>query len=110
MFAKQKSKVSNVSLLSNSAFHPKHHIDHYMSYSNFSSSHQYFVATLASIKEPSYFSQAVKDPQWVTTMNKELDALESNHTWTLVELSIGKQTVSCKWVYKIKYQSNGHVY
>lgn len=42
-------------------------------------------------------------------MNKELAALESNHTWTLCTLPQGKTTVGCKWAYKIKYVANGEI-
>ncbi|XP_024974749.1 uncharacterized protein LOC112512844 [Cynara cardunculus var. scolymus] len=42
-------------------------------------------------------------------MKKEIRALEENDTWTLVDLSNGKRVVDSKWVYKIKYKSNGEV-
>jgi Reverse transcriptase (RNA-dependent DNA polymerase) len=42
-------------------------------------------------------------------MNEELQALEKNHTWDIVYLPKGKKPVGCKWVYKIKYNSNGTI-
>jgi Reverse transcriptase (RNA-dependent DNA polymerase) len=42
-------------------------------------------------------------------MNEELQALEKNHTWDIVYLPKGKKFIGCKWVYKIKYNSNGTV-
>lgn len=39
-------------------------------------------------------------------MNKELDALESNNTWTMVCLPSDKQTIGCQWAFKIKYLTN----
>ena len=42
-------------------------------------------------------------------MNKELEALEANNTWTLVDIPKGKKPISCKWVYKVKYKANGEV-
>ncbi|XP_061353981.1 uncharacterized mitochondrial protein AtMg00820-like [Gastrolobium bilobum] len=42
-------------------------------------------------------------------MQIELNALEHNKTWSLVELSPTKQPIGCKWVYKIKYHSNGTI-
>lgn len=42
-------------------------------------------------------------------MEKEIDALMTNQTWEVVELPIGKKAISCKWVYKIKYKSDGAV-
>lgn len=55
------------------------------------------------------FSQAASDPNWIIAMNKELAALESNHTWNLCTLHQGKTTVGCKWAYKIKYVANGEI-
>ena len=34
-------------------------------------------------------------------------ALENNQTWELVKLPKGKQLVGCKWVFTVKYKSNG---
>jgi Reverse transcriptase (RNA-dependent DNA polymerase) len=42
-------------------------------------------------------------------MNEELQALEKNHTWDIVCLPKEKKPVGYKWVYKIKYNSNGTV-
>ncbi|CAM8960444.1 unnamed protein product [Rhodiola kirilowii] len=42
-------------------------------------------------------------------MDKEIKALESNHTWILVGLPKDKTLVDCKWIYKIKYLSDGIV-
>ena len=40
-------------------------------------------------------------------MNIELQALESNDTWSIFSLPIGKQAVGCKWVYKVKFRVDG---
>ena len=42
-------------------------------------------------------------------MAVEISALEANHTWTLTTLPPHKKTIGCKWVYKVKYKSNGTV-
>ena len=42
-------------------------------------------------------------------MKEELDALHNNGTWDLVDLPSGKSAISCKWVYKIKTQSDGTI-
>ena len=40
-------------------------------------------------------------------MIAEIKALESNNTWTLVPLPIGKQCIGCRWVYKVKFKPDG---
>lgn len=42
-------------------------------------------------------------------MKAELDALIHNKTWSLVPLPSDKTTIGCKWVYKVKYLSDGTV-
>jgi hypothetical protein len=39
-------------------------------------------------------------------MNEELKALRKNETWEIIPLPKGKKHVGCKWVYKIKYNSD----
>ncbi|GJS42865.1 cysteine-rich receptor-like protein kinase 8 [Tanacetum coccineum] len=41
--------------------------------------------------------------------SEELQALEANHTWTLTLLPPDKKAIGCKWVYKIKFHSDGTV-
>lgn len=59
--------------------------------------------------EPQTFKEAAKDTRWIEAMKLEIKALEDNNTWTIVDLPAGKNTVGCKWVYKIKFQANGEV-
>jgi len=42
-------------------------------------------------------------------MSAELSALESNNTWSICSLPPGKTPIGCKWVYKIKYRSDGNI-
>ncbi|KAL2498040.1 cysteine-rich RLK (RECEPTOR-like protein kinase) 8 [Abeliophyllum distichum] len=55
------------------------------------------------------FVQAILDPIWLEEMSSELKALEKNHTWSLVPLSPNKKPIGCKWVYKVKYHSDGSI-
>ncbi|BBG95720.1 transposable element gene [Prunus dulcis] len=42
-------------------------------------------------------------------MTAELEALQHNNTWSLVPLPVGHKPIGCKWVYKIKYKSDGTI-
>jgi len=42
-------------------------------------------------------------------MHAELDALDVNQTWQITSLPPGKKTIDCRWIYKIKYKSDGTV-
>ena len=38
-----------------------------------------------------------------------MQALEANGTWDIVKLPAGKKVVGNKWVFTVKYQSNGSI-
>lgn len=40
-------------------------------------------------------------------MDEEIVALQANKTWELVDLPKDKTPIGCKWVYRVKYHSNG---
>lgn len=42
-------------------------------------------------------------------MDVEIAVLELNHTWDIVDLHLEKKVVGSKWVYRIKYHSNGSI-
>jgi len=42
-------------------------------------------------------------------MREEIRALEENQTWTIEDLPPGKKPISCKWVHKLKYKSDGTI-
>lgn len=81
----------------------------YVTYQNFSESHTKFLAAISAGVEPRTFHEAVQDPNWRQAMQTEIDALERNGTWVLSDLPPGKKPISCKWVYKLKYNSDGSI-
>jgi len=42
-------------------------------------------------------------------MFEEMRALEKNNTWNVMTLLVGKRTVGSKWVFTVKYNSDGLV-
>jgi hypothetical protein len=56
-----------------------------------------------------YFKEAVKEEKWVDAMNEEIEAIERNDTWDLVDIPTGKTDIGVKWVYKTKFNEKGKV-
>ena len=69
--------------------------------------HYYFA--IISLFELTTFKEARTDSYWQQAMKDELQALEEAHTWDLVNLSLRKSLVGCKWVYKIKTHFDGFI-
>ena len=42
-------------------------------------------------------------------MATEIEALEKNNTWDLVSLPLSHKPIGCKWVFKVKYHSDGSI-
>jgi len=59
--------------------------------------------------ERSSFSKASQHSKWIDAMTEECRALLANNTWDLVPPPSGQNIVGCKWVYKIKYHSEGGI-
>ncbi|KAL5700926.1 UTP-monosaccharide-1-phosphate uridylyltransferase [Ranunculus cassubicifolius] len=55
--------------------------------------HRSFLSAICSADDPKSFSQAVKLPQWKEAMEKEIEALEKNNTWSLVFLPPNKKPI-----------------
>jgi len=82
---------------------------HFLSNSQFSSTHSAYLANITTTKEPHTYAQAIIDPNWRKAMDEELSALQLNQTWTLTVLPAGQKPIGCKWVNKLKYNSNSSV-
>ena len=78
-------------------------------YSCYSSSFASFLASIHCLSEPSSYKEAILDPLWQQAMDEELSALHKTGTWDLVPLPPGKTVVGCRWVYKIKTNSDGSI-
>ncbi|XP_060182148.1 uncharacterized protein LOC132611792 [Lycium barbarum] len=55
------------------------------------------------------FSEGMKEEHWKTTTHQEIQALEDNGTWTLETMPPDKKALRCRWVYKIRYNSDGKI-
>ena len=69
----------------------------------------YTITNLATPTEPTYVSQALKQPEWRHAMSEEFHALLHNETWDLVASEPTQNLIGCKWVFRIKRNSDGFV-
>lgn len=65
--------------------------------------HEDYVALMTTENTLTY-ADCMKDPNWREAIKEEIDSLNKNNVWDLVPKSqaIGKETVSSRWVFKIK--------
>lgn len=52
--------------------------------------------------EPVKTEEALSDPKWICPMKEELESIENNNTWELVDLQDGKKPIGVRWVFKVK--------
>ena len=104
-------KDFHCTLASSSAADPlssavRYPLSQHLSYSKFSPSHKNFILNISLSEEPKTYKQAVLSENWRKAMEAEISALIQTGTWEFVDLPAGKQTVGCKWVYKIKHKAD----
>ena len=64
---------------------------------------------VSNSSEPVTFQEVMNSPQsepWMDAMRDELSSMSQNEVWELVELPKGCKPIECKWVNKIRRDSN----
>lgn len=72
-------------------------------------SYKNLIKHISDHTKPSSYQQASRDPSCVKAMKMDMEALEQNDTWVLVNLPQGRKLVGSKWIYKIKYKQDGKI-
>ena len=85
----------------------KYPISQFVSSKHLSVQHQSFISAIDSVRVPTSVQEALKDKNWIQAMNEEMNALERNETWEIVEQPMDKKIVGCRWIYTVKYRSDG---
>ena len=67
------------------------------------------MAKVVQDEEPTSFDDAVGNVKWEKAMDEEMATSYANETWGLVPLPESKNIIGCKWVYKVKHNSDGSV-
>ena len=75
---------------------PLYPLSHFMSYEKLSHNHKTFLTHLNTIAIPKTVSEALSHVEWRNAIKVEMEALEKNKTWELVELPKEKSLVGCK--------------
>jgi hypothetical protein len=84
-------------------------ISNYVSSHRLSPSCKAFANQLSSVSIPKNLQEALNNPRWKAAMVEEMEALQKNSTWKLVELPKDKKTVGCKWVFTVKHKADGSI-
>ncbi|CAH9095067.1 unnamed protein product [Cuscuta epithymum] len=61
------------------------------------------------VTEPADYQEAATCVEWTQAMKEEINAIEKNKTWELVNLPKEKNVIGLKWVYRTKYNSDGSI-
>jgi hypothetical protein len=64
---------------------------------------------VVSFDEPNSFTEDERRPSWRNAMMEEMDSIEENGTWSLVDLPPGRKPIGMKWVFKVKRDEHGAV-
>jgi hypothetical protein len=87
----------------------KYPISNDVSSHRLSDSYIAFANHLSSVSTPDNLQNALGNPKWKSAMVEEMEALQKNSTWDLVELPEGKKAIGCKWVFTVKHKADGSV-
>lgn len=73
------------------------------------SDHQAFLGKIEQHYIPKTYEEAKEIKVWMDAIDAEIEAMVRNHTWDVSDLPSGKRAVTSKWVFTIKYHSNGEI-
>ncbi|RDX62334.1 hypothetical protein CR513_59347, partial [Mucuna pruriens] len=52
---------------------------------------------------------SLNSKKWIDAMKDEMNSMQDNGVWDLVELLEGVKPISCKWIFKTKKDSKGNI-
>jgi transposase InsO family protein len=75
-------------------------------------SYEIYYANTEDLQEPKNVQEVMLRPDkelWIAAMKEELESIEQNKTWELVNLPINRKPIGCKWVFKLKRDVKGKI-
>ena len=60
--------------------------------------------------EPTSYAEAQDSQAWRRAMQEELDMIEKNGTWQLVDRPRNRKVIGVKWIFKTKLNPNGAIF
>ncbi|KAM0942393.1 putative RNA-directed DNA polymerase [Dioscorea sansibarensis] len=87
----------------------EHAIQRYVAYGKLAPSYKSFVTNLDNVKVPESIQEALMRPEWKKAVEEDVWALQNNNTSILTTLPSDKNPVGCKWIFTVKYKSDGSI-
>ena len=84
-------------------------ISNYLTYSRLSPQFKAFTTTMDGVAIPRSIQEALSDPKWKEAVMEEMKALDNNNTWDRVDFPKNKKITGYKWVFTVKYKSDGNI-
>ena len=88
-------------------FPSTHNITNFLTYQKVSPQYKSFLTTLHQMLIPTTVGELLKYPHLREAMDEEMHALAQNHIWDIVQKPLMKILVGCRWVFTVKYRSDG---
>ena len=66
-------------------------------------------ASFSPIYDPLTFEEAIEEELWAQAMDEEMECIEKNQTWELVDVPKEKYLIRVKYIYKTKKDDDGNV-
>ena len=66
-------------------------------------------ALFSQIDDPQTFEESSKEEVWEQSMDEEMECIEKNQRWEMVDVPTDKDVISIKWIYKTKQDAHGNV-
>ena len=59
-------------------------------------------AIFSQIDDPLTFEEVIEDEVWAQAMDEEIECIEKDQTWDLVDVPKHKDIISVKWIFTTK--------